>query len=202
MRDMAASSVLFRGANFRAGRASFRLSEIKDCLIDFTHVVFRGDEELTGRKPFCQAWMTALEEQIAAGSEVYFPGVRYPIPSVDFTDATLERTKVEFEYIDAYGGTIDFKGATFDGADLCFAHVRYGNTVIVLWNTDYRTRSGQLRVNEYTSLVILTNEDHLTHNRLKVIRTKLFQEGHDGEPVEVPELHDITPWVIGISSMD
>jgi uncharacterized protein YjbI with pentapeptide repeats len=201
MKKMTASSVLFRGAEFRAGRASFRLSKLKDCLVDFTYATFWGDDELTDSKPFCQAWMTKIEEQMAAGYEVSFVALRYPIPSVDFTDAVLEQTRIEFESISAGGGLIDFKGATFDEADICFAHVDHGNTVIVLWNTDYRTRSGQLRMDEHTSLVILTNSHHVTHNKLKVISITSW-ENHDGEPVKMPDLHEVTAWVIGISGMD
>ena len=200
-----AGCFLFRGAQFFSGGVSFGPSELHDCLLDFSYARFLGNEEsleFSENVPFCQRWMMPIKESIERGRDVLFSMMRYPVPSVDFAGAVLGKMQIEFECIDAYGGVIDFKGARFDGADVCFAHARFDGLVIVLWNTDYLTRSGQIRLDRYSQPIILTNEHHLTHNKLAIVRTDRFEAGHDGTAEEINNLREITGWAIGISSMD
>jgi uncharacterized protein YjbI with pentapeptide repeats len=207
-REAAGGALSFRRARFRGARVSFG-GDLTDCVLDFGRAQFYpGDDQFypgddrAGNPPFGQRWMEPLAEASKDGTvaDVHFITLRYPSPAVDFTDVSLERTRVEFEHIEAAGGIIDFKGAHFDEAELCFAHADFDGTVLVLWNS--RTTSGLLRLSPSTRPVILTDAYHTTHNRLRVVWVDGSREGHDGDPVEAADMRDITPWLLGISSMD
>jgi hypothetical protein len=133
-------------------------------------------------------------------ADVDYRSLNCPDPVLDFTDVQLERTRVEFEYAEAAGGIIDFKGAAFDQAELCFAHANFDGTVLVLWNS--HPRGGLLRLNPFAQPIILTDYYQATHNRLRVVWVDRSREGHEGDLAEPADLCEVTPWVFGISSMD
>ncbi len=204
-RTAVGSTILFRGAQFRGGHVSFTLNRLDGCLLDFSHAVFYPDAQTVQDGLFPQRWMApiaAARDGDGGGEEnLHFIELSYPRAAVDFTDTVLDRTKVEFENITTSGGIIDFKGAYFEETELCFAHVSFDGTVIVLWNTDYRTRSGLLRLGRNARPPILTDYHHMTHNRLKVALLGYNDPEHGSDGEKVSDLRDIS-WCYGISSMD
>jgi uncharacterized protein YjbI with pentapeptide repeats len=202
--NAAGGTVLFRGAQFSGGEVSFRCSQLDDCLLDFSRAVFWQDaQSVRGDGFFPQRWMTPIAEAKRGDGEehLHFMELPYPRAAVDFSDAVLDKTKAEFECITAAGGIIDFKGAAFDRAELCFVHASFEGTVIVLWKTGYRTRSGLLRLSRSSRPVILTDHHHMTHNRLKVALAGWTGPEHGGDGEDVSDLRDVS-WCYGINSMD
>ena len=209
-----AGAVLFRAAQFAGGHVSFRSSTLASCLLDFSHAIFWADGEsldppATGR--YCQKWMIPImaaradagdEGTAEDASDVTFSMLAYPeaSQSLDFTDVSLSHVRMEFEHLRADGGIIDFKGALLDEADLCFANSRFDGLVIVLWNA--RIRGGQLRLDRSAAPVILTDDYALTHNDLSIVAIEPVHSGHDGSVEQVADLRQVTPFAIGISSMD
>ena len=192
-----AGSMLFRGAVFQEGCVTFIGSKISDIVLDFSYAYFRREDELFGHP-----WFAPIED-VANSAEMNFRALNYPIPSLEFTDAVLRNVRLEFEFVNWFadgGGIIDFKGAYFDGADLCF--VRANDLVIVLWNARYLSAGGKLRLHEYAHPVILTDDYHMTHNELVIVETDRYREGHEGSIRKIRDLKDLTPRAYGISSID
>jgi uncharacterized protein YjbI with pentapeptide repeats len=220
----ASGSMLFQRARFSEGCLAFTYSKFQEFVLDFSYATFRRNDEFSPFGPLSQRWLRPIAEIVdPKGKDHESPGegrhsnregrqlkdmgfqeLSYPIPSIDFTDALLENTRVEFEYINWASdgnGIIDFKGAYFDGVDICFAHAALGGIVIVLWNARYLRRTGCLRFNEYANPVILTDYYNMINNRLVVVQTDQYHEGHDGTAQEIRNLQEITRWAFGINSM-
>jgi uncharacterized protein YjbI with pentapeptide repeats len=208
--DATAGAVLFRAAQFAGGHVSFRSSRLDNCLLDFSHAIFSADGETIdppANGAYCQKWMIPIMAARAGAAreeadDVTFSMLPYPegSQSLDFTDVSLSHVRLEFEHLRADGGIIDFKGAFLDEADLCFARSRFGGLVIVLWNA--RIRGGQMRLDRSAAPVILTDNYALTHSDLSVVAIEPLHSGHDGSIEQVAGLRQITPWAVGISSMD
>lgn len=217
----ASGSMLFRRARFGEGCLAFTCSKFREFVLDFSYATFTRNDDFSPYGPLRQRWLGPIAEIVdpkgqdhespAEGrhsnreerqlKDIEFWELNYPIPSIDFTDALLENTRLEFEYINWASdgnGIIDFKRSCFDGADICFAHAALGWIVIVLWNAIYLRRTGRLRFNEYANPVILTDHRNMINNRLVVVQTDRYQEGHDGTAQEIRNLQEITQWAFGI----
>jgi hypothetical protein len=220
-----AGPMLFCDAEFSEGCVAFGGSKLHDFVLDFKGASFRRDDGSSGVGPFRQRWLAPIEDIVEPGGKYYespgedrssntggrqlknmsFRELNYPLPSLDFTDAVLRNVRLEFEYVNWFSGggsgVVDLKGASFDGADLCFAHADVNSIVIVLWNA-YLAGEGRLRFDKFAHPVILTDYYSMIENQLTIVLTDPYKEGHEGVVQEMRSLEELTPWVFGINSMD